>query len=184
MNNENTKEIFNYNGECSFKQFKDYIKVYIKEFPVRIPKKGIIIFTIVYFLSALVGSMIEETSIYDVLFLFIVYLIFLLLILFSVFLTIKITTRKQYKILTKQLNYKEYTLKFYGDFFIANMEDRTKKIEYTSIKKIIENKIYFYIIYNTSSVLWLKKELLNEKQKDFIRNINVGGSLKKYKNFK
>ena len=62
---------------------------------------------------------------------------------------------------------------FYREYFISNVGTFARKIYYIDLKKIIENDKYFYLIYDTKSPIWLNKKVLNDEQKDFIRNINI-----------
>ncbi len=167
MDNEGSKKIFSYDKDISFYEFKDYFKTFYKE----ISKEFLMKFTILYLFFILSGSSNENNNIYD-------YLLVLALYLFCIFLWLGPSHRKKYE----KKQYKRYIYLekgrnnvsyFYKEYFISNVGTFARKIYYIDLKKIIENDKYFYLIYDTKSPIWLNKKVLNDEQKDFIRNINI-----------
>ncbi len=173
MNNENTRKIFSYNGEISFEQFKDYLKV----FPITSVPVGYIYFTIIYLVESFISACTGYTPArYSLTF----YVIFTLFIIFCRFLRRKKIVQQKYIACIKRLRDSEYQLDFYEEYFIRSSEHMCKKIEYTYIKKIIENDKYFYLV-DDISIIFLRKEILDDNQKNFIRNINKNIYRKKCK---
>lgn len=157
------KELFTSYEEFNFEYFNDYIKTY----PIARWRK-LITLSFIFLIIILFSAVIQKLSIIDVI---VSYVITMFLFYIFDILTKKGNIIKKYKMQEKQIKDKMYTLTFYEDYIIRTSDNITRKIDYTDIKKIIESDAYFYLIDNIS-ILFLKKQTLNEEQIEFVKNIN------------